>query len=1165
MSFVHLHCHTDYSLLDGACDIDQLMKIAAEQKMPAVAMTDHGNLFGAVKFYNAARAHEIHPVIGCEVYVAQQGHKARSDSDRYNHLVLLCETQEGYRNLINLVSTGYLDGFYYKPRIDLDLLSQHAKGLIAMSACLRGHIAETILADRYDDARRLAITYADIFGKNNFFLEVQDHHLEQDKRLTPQLNRLSHETGLKLVATNDSHYLRREDARAHEILLCIQTGKFLSDPNRMRWNTPDFYLKSRAEMMELFGELEDAIDRTGEIAERCHVSLEKVKEPFPKFHVPEGHSTDTYFEYAARQGFEARRPRLEALRAKGLLKHDLHEYEERLDREIQMIQKMKFSGYFLIVWDFIRYAKSKTIPVGPGRGSAAGSLVGYSMSITDIDPLQYGLLFERFLNPERISMPDIDIDFCMNRRGEVIQYVTEKYGRDQVAQIITFNTLQARAAIKDVGRVLEMPFADVERLTKMVPNVLNISLADAIKQEPGFEEAAKKDPRVAEILQVARRLEGLSRNCSVHAAGVVISPQPLKELVPLYKTNRDEIVTQFDGSDLEKLELLKMDFLGLTTLTLIDDALRLIERRHGIRLDPQDLPLDDQATYEVFGKAYTSGVFQFESGGMRDILRRYQPSRIEDLTALNALYRPGPIQGGMIDDFIERKWGRRAVQYDLPELKELLEETYGVIVYQEQVMQISNRLAGYSLGDADLLRRAMGKKKPEEMAKQRERFLQGAVERGFPPRKVEKIFDLMEQFAGYGFNKSHSAAYAYLAYVTAHLKAHYPVDFMAALLTSETGNTPKVVKYINECREMGITILPPDVNHSDWSFTPDERAAKVAPAASAAGEGRAIRFGLGAVKNLGQSAVEAIVRAREETGPFRSLHHFCERVDLSALNKRMIESLIRAGAMDSLEGTRSQNVAALDSAMESGQRVWRDRENGQVGLFGEMAHDETHAAQLPKVPDWSDKEKLAAEKEMLGFWVTGHPLDGYSDKIAELATHDSSRLEGLSKGAEIALCGVLTGITRKRNREGKPWVSMTIEDRNGSVEAMVFAASYERMAGEVVEDRAVLIRGLALPEDNAPPKISVQDIVPLDNARVDVPAVISIRVWLGRNGTTDKAQALESLFARKPGETQVRLRLELPRDFSVLLDVPAKVKPDREFRLEVEQICGPECLEKIAG
>jgi DNA polymerase III subunit alpha len=1150
MSFVHLHCHTDYSLLDGACDIDQLMKITVEQKMPAIAMTDHGNLFGAVKFYNAAKAAGVNPVIGCEVYVSQQGHKTRSDTDRYNHLVLLCENQEGYRNLINLVSSGYLDGFYYKPRIDLDLLAQHSKGLIGLSACLRGHIAETILSDKYDDARRVAHTYADILGKNNFFLEVQDHHLEQDRRLTPELNRLSHETGLPLVATNDSHYLRKEDARAHEILLCIQTGKGFNDPNRMRWSTPDFYLKTRDEMMELFGELEDAVDRTGEIAQRCQVNLEKVKNPFPKFDVPEGHGADSYFEYIARQGFEKRRPRLEAMRSKGSLKHDLAEYGERLDREIRMIQQMKFSGYFLIVWDFIRYAKSVGIPVGPGRGSAAGSLVGYAMAITDIDPLQYGLLFERFLNPERVSMPDIDVDFCMNRRGEVIQYVTEKYGREQVAQIITFNTLGARAAIKDVGRVLEMPFADVERITKLVPNVLNISLTEAIEQEPGFTDLRNRDAKVDDVLKVALRLEGLARNCSVHAAGVVISPQPLKELVPLYKTNRDEIVTQFDMGGLEKLALLKMDFLGLTTLTLIQDALRLIEKRHGVKLVPEDLPLDDKETYEVFCKGFTSGVFQFESSGMRDILRRYQPSRLEDLTALNALYRPGPIQGGMVDDFIERKWGRRAVLYDLPELKELLEETYGVIVYQEQVMQISNRIAGYSLGDADLLRRAMGKKKLEEMTKQRARFIEGSLARGFPQKKVEKIFDLMEQFAGYGFNKSHSAAYAFLAFVTAYLKAHYPIDFMAALLTSETGNTAKVVKYINECREMGITILPPDVNHSEWSFTPD---------------GQAIRFGMGAVKNLGQSAVEAIGRAREEIGKFTSLHEFCEKVDLGAVNRRMIESLIRAGAMDSLAGTRSRKFAGVEGAMEAGQRAWRDRESGQVGLFGEIAAGEPHTAPLPDVPEWSDKETLAAEKELLGFWVTGHPLDRYEDKISELASHHTGSLEGLAKNAEVALCGVLTGITRKRNKEGKPWVAMNVEDRNGSVEAMLFAGNYERLVSQIVEDQAVLVRALVLPEENAAPKLSVQDVVALDNARIDLPSVISIRVWLGRNGGVDRAQALEELFRRKPGPTAVRLRLEAARDFAVLLDVPAKVKPDKEFRAAVEAICGAEAIEKVAG
>jgi len=1148
--FVHLHCHTDYSLLDGACEISQLMDIAAAQKMPAVAMTDHGNLFGAVQFYNTAKAKGIHPVIGCEVYVSQQGRLTRSDSDRYNHLVLLCENQDGYRNLIDLVSTAYLEGFYYKPRIDKDLLSRHSKGLVAMSACLRGDINETLLADRYEEARRLAYTYQDIFGRGNFFLEIQDHGLEQDKRVTPQVNRLSVETGIPLVATNDAHYLNREDARAHEILMCIQTGKTMSDPARMHWDHPDFYLKSRAEMMQLFGELEDSLDRTWEIAQRCQVKLEKIKEPFPRFDVPAEHTTDTYFEFVARQGFEKRRPRLEALRAQGRLKHDLAEYAERLNREIKMIQQMKFSGYFLIVWDFIRFAKSRSIPVGPGRGSAAGSLVSYAMQITDIDPLEYGLLFERFLNPERISMPDIDIDFCMNRRGEVIQYVTEKYGRDQVAQIITFNTLGARAAIKDVGRVLDMSFADVDRITKLVPNVLNISLDDAIKAEPGFDELSKKDQRVADILQVAQRLEGLARNCSVHAAGVVISPEPLKNLVPLYKTNKDEIVTQYDMNGLEKLSLLKMDFLGLTTLTLIDDALKLIEKRHGVKLVLEDLPLEDPKAYEIFTKGFTSGVFQFESPGMRDVLMRYKPTRIEDLTALNALYRPGPMKGGMLDDFIERKHGRKAVAYDLPELRPILEETYGVILYQEQVMQISSRVAGYSLGDADILRRAMGKKKAEEMAAQRERFIKGALERNFPQKKVEKIFDLMEQFAGYGFNKSHSAAYAFLAFVTAFLKAHYPVDFMAALLTSETGNPAKIAKYINECRDMRITVLAPDVNSSDWNFTP---------------VGDAIRFGLGAVKNLGQSGVEAIRSARETGGQFRSIYQFCENVDLASMNRRMIESLIRAGAMDSFEGHRAQLMAAVEGAMEAGQSAQRARECGQEGLFGDAFGGEQHTERaLPKIAETSLREKLAGEKEMLGFYVTGHPLDQYDDKVHELATHTSGNLEGLEKGVEVALCGVITGVQKKRNREGKPWISMLLEDREGAVDALLFTTNFDRLSASVVEDQAVLVRGLVLPEDNAPPKISVQDIVPLEVARIPLPSLISIRVWIGKNGG-DRASQLSDLFQRKAGDTQVRLRLESPRDFTVVLDVPAKVRPDREFRAEIEKLCGAEAIEVLAN
>jgi DNA polymerase III subunit alpha len=1176
--FVHLHCHTDYSLLDGACEISQLMDLAAEQKMPAMAMTDHGNLFGAVEFYNKAKDHGIHPVIGCEVYVAQQGHTVKSDSNRYNHLVLLCENQEGYRNLIHLVSTGFLDGFYYKPRIDKDLLARHSRGLIALSACLRGDINETLLANRYDEAKRLAYQYSDLFGPKNFFLEVQNHGLEADGRVLPMLGRLSAETGIPLVATNDSHYLRKADARAHEILLCVQTGKKMSDTDRMRFEQPAFYVKSRAEMMALFGEVEDALDRTWEIAQRCQLKLDPVKEPFPKFPIPEGHSTDTYFEFVARQGFEKRRPYLEALASQGRLKHDFAEYGERLDREIKMIQQMKFSGYFLIVWDFIRFAKQKNIPVGPGRGSATGSLVSWAMAITDIDPLQYELIFERFLNPERISMPDIDIDFCTRGRGEVIQYVTQKYGTEQVAQIITFNSLGARAALKDVGRALDVSYSDMDRITKLVPTQpLNIKLSEARKMEPQLDEMAAKEPRVQDVLDVAQRLEGVARNVSVHAAGVVISPQPLKELVPLYKTNKDEIVTQYDMVGLEKLGLLKVDFLGLTTLTIIDDTLKLIERHRGEKLKVEELPLEDAATYRsVFCKGLTSGVFQFESAGMRDILRRYQPDRLDDLIALNALYRPGPMD--MIDDFIDRKQGRKEVTYDFPELKDILEESFGVIVYQEQVMRIASRLAGYSLGEADLLRRAMGKKKAEEMAKQRERFLEGAQAKGHSGRKVEKIFDQMAKFAGYGFNKSHSAAYAYLAFVIAYLKTHYPLEFMAALLTSETGNVSKIVKYTNECREMGIRILQPDVNSSEFTFTPvgtigkplpDGRGSVDEPRPSGSGmheaEGAGIRFGLGAIKNVGPNAVECVVSARASGGPFHSLFDFCERVDLGIVNRRLIESFIKAGAMDSF-GSRAQLTAVLDNAMENGARAWRDRANGQAGLFAALAAGAPAPEHpLPKVPDWNSQNKLAGEKEVLGFYITGHPLDQYMDKVRELATHRTSELEGLPKHAEVALCGILTGIQRKRNKEGKLWAALQVEDLEGALEAMVFSTQYDRLLSALQEDKAVLVRGLVLPEENAPPKVSIQEIVPLEMASLNLPSLISIRVPLNGSQESGRAARLHALFERKPGATEVRLRLEKSRDFSVILDLNARVRPDKEFRAELARICGQEALEILAN
>ena len=853
----------------------------------------------------------------------------------------------------------------------------------------------------------------------------------------------------------------------------------------------------------------------------------------------------------ARQGFEKRRGRLELLQQAGMLKESIESYGERLDHEIRIIQNMKYSGYFLIVWDFIRYAKAKDIPVGPGRGSAAGSLVAYCMEITDIDPLQYGLLFERFLNPERVSMPDIDIDFCMHRRGEVIHYVTEKYGREQVAQIITFNTLATKAAIKDVGRVMDMTFGEVDRLTKMVPNVLNIKLKDAIKQEPALQEQIKKEPRVAQLMEIAQRLEGVARNPSVHAAGVVIAPQPLQELVPIYKTAKDEVVTQYDMKSLDKLSLLKMDFLGLTTLTVIDEALRLLKDRKGVELKPEELPLDDEKTFGLLSRGLTSGVFQFESEGMRDILRRYHPERLEDLIALNALYRPGPIQGGMVSDFIERKHGRKKVSYDFAELKDLLEETYGVIVYQEQVMQIANRIAGYSLGEADLLRRAMGKKKAEEMAAQRERFMKGAEEKGFPKRKVAKLFDLMEQFAGYGFNKSHSAAYGFVAYVTAYLKAHYPVFFMAALLSSESGNMAKVAKYISECRDMDIRILPPDFNSGFWNFTPatDEE----------------ILFGLGAIKNLGKNAVAAIIAAREEVGTFESLFHFAESVDWQNVNKRMLESSIKAGAMDSFGGQRSQLTAALDGAVEAGQRASRDRSTGQHGLFDAMAAEAPPAEdRLPDIPEWPENQKLAWEKEVLGFYVTGHPLNVYLDKVNELSELDTVSVQKLDNGTTVALCGVLGSIVRKRNRESRMWAAGVLEDLKGTVDLLIFANQFESLGPQLVEDQAVLIRGDMRVDESGPVKISVNEIVPLDVAHAKLPHQVSITIHLD-NGAEQAVEKLRELFSSKPGDADVRLRLLRKQDFLMFYDLAYRVRADKAFRREVEQICGAGSIEVMSS
>ena len=1148
--FVHLHLHTDYSMLDGACDVEKLVARVKQLGMPAVAMTDHGNIFGAVHFVNAAHKEGIKPIVGCELYVCKKEdhniERTPPEGDTYNHLLVLAENEEGYRNLVRITSEASLHGFYYKPRVSKKFLAEHSKGLIALSGCLKGEVAEFLMEEKYAGAREAAAAYRDIFGKDNFFLEIQDQGLQQEHKIHPHLFRLEKELGLPMVATNDSHYLCEDDAHAQDVMVCIQTGKSIQEPNRMKFQGNQFFVKSYEEMARVFKDSPDVLTRTLAIAERCNMRLEKVSSPFPHFEVPPGYSLDSYFEHVTREGFARRMEVLRQHAERGILKHGLADYEQRLSREISIIQQMRFSGYFLIVWDFIRYAKERNIPVGPGRGSAAGALVAYSLGITDLDPLQHELLFERFLNPERVSMPDIDIDFCMNRRSEVIDYVTRKYGRENVAQIITFGTMAAKAAIKDVGRAMDIPYTDVDRIAKMVPTTLNIKLQDAIKEAPALQESYQKDTQVRELLNTALKLEGLVRNSGVHAAGVVIAPRPLTELVPLHKTKNDEIVTAFDMVAIEKMGLLKMDFLGLTTLTILDDALKLIEQVRGQKVTLDDIPLEDHETYEkVFHKGLTSGVFQFESHGMRDVLRRYQPNSIEDLTALNALYRPGPIQGGMIDDFIERKHGRRKIEYELPELKEILAETLGVIVYQEQVMQIANRLAGYSLGEADLLRRAMGKKKPEEMAQQRERFVQGATQRGFPNRKIEKIFDLMAQFAGYGFNKSHSAAYALLAYHTAYLKTHFPVEFMAALLTSVTGNTDDVVKYINECREMGIAVEAPDINVSDANFTP---------------HGAAIRFGLAAVKNVGHNAIESIVAGRKKLARYNSIFEFCENVDLRLLNKRVLESLIKSGAMDSL-GRRAQLMAVIDKAIERAQKTQRDAESGQHGLFGVFQQDESHDHndKLPNVPDWDEHQRLAAEKEILGFFITGHPLEKYKDKLEDfraLTTEDICALKNSTGKDEVYAGGVICNVRVLKSKKGEYYAQGTFEDMLGSVDLLVFPEAFRRLQEKVKLEVPVLVRGGVRVEEGSNPKLLVSEITSLEEAQPKLPRSLRIRIPL-ETATDGTVEALHSLFIERKGESKVLFDVERQGDFMVVMEAEGyNVQPDRNFIARVEQLCG---------
>ena len=1142
--FVHLHLHSHYSLLDGANRIGDVVSKAAELDMSALALTDHGNLFGAVQFHDEARAAGIKPIIGCEVYVARDGRHTKSGrSDRSNHLVLLAKDDTGYRNLIRLVSLGYQEGFYYRPRIDLDLLSTYSAGLLGLSACLKGQVAWNLSQEKFDEATEAAGQLSEILGPGNFYLELQDHGIEEQSFVNDHILKMSSALELPLVATNDCHYLEQDDSFAHDVLLCVQTGKTINDTNRLSYKTDQFFFKTADEMQKLFGHVPRALLNTLEVAEKCNYQFSETKNIFPEFEVPDGFNVDSYFEKVVRKGFEKRLPRLEELEKDGQLRHGITDYRTRLDDEIKMIQKMQFPGYFLIVWDFIRYARKEGIPVGPGRGSAAGSLVSYAMKITDIDPIQYDLLFERFLNPERVTPPDIDIDFCTHGRSKVIDYVTQNYGRENVCQIITFGTMAARGAIRDVGRGLNIPYAEVDRLAKLVPLEINTTLAKALDSVKELRELTSASPTYEQLVNVAQRLEGLVRHASTHAAGVVIAPKPLIDLIPLYKTTRGELMTQFPMSDLERLGLLKMDFLALTTLTVIDETLTQVREQFGVELDLAKVDLNEKKTLQLFRDGRTSGIFQFESGGMRDILRRLQPDRFEDLIALNALYRPGPIQGGMIDDFISRRHGTIEITYALPQLEETLRETYGVIVYQEQVMRIASLVGGFSLGQADLLRRAMGKKKKKVMEEQRKLFLLGAAKNGVDDKKANKIFELMAQFAAYGFNKSHSTAYALLAYQTAYLKTHYPTQFMSAILTSAMANTDDFVKYMNESREMGITVRPPDLNQSEVSF-------------HALGE--EIVFGLAAIKNVGEAAIRHIIERRESEGPFESIFHFGEIVDLRITNKRVLESLIKAGVFDSLHSSRKCLVEIIDKVIERGNRAQRDRLNGQKGLFAETDPDSKLNNTVPGIEEWGDREKWAYEKEALGYYISGHPLQKYGTELKNFSLTTASDLTEEESSKEISIGGVVTGFRPLQTRKGAAMATFVLEDLTGSIAVTVWPKTYEKCRDLLADGEIpVLVRGRCESDGRGETRVLASAIAPLDSLWKETIEKILISVLVPKIQGSLLAK-LQDLINSHPGDCPLEFEL-LKKDSYRIRVVPNSltgIKPVSSFVQGVEDLFG---------
>jgi DNA polymerase-3 subunit alpha len=1145
--FVHLHLHSQYSLLDGAIRLGDLVQRAVACHMPAVAITDHGNMFGAVEFYSLAKSANIKPIIGCEVYVAPGSRfdktNARGSSEASCHFMLLCQNLAGYRNLCRMVSAGFREGFYYKPRIDWDLLEQHNEGLIAMTACLGGELPTLINRGRMDEARSRAEAMSRVFDQDRLYLELQENFLPEQTVANKGLIQLGKELGLPLVATNDCHYLTRGDAYAHEVLLSIQTGKTMDDPNRMRFANDEFYVKTPEEMAALFKAVPEALSNTLAIADRCDLQLDFKTYHFPQYEKPDEKTLDEVLAEQAEQGLEERLTDIRLIRPAFSAEQE-QAYRDRLQIELETIHSMGFPGYFLIVADFINWAKNNGIPVGPGRGSAAGSLVAYAVRITDIDPMPYNLLFERFLNPERVSMPDIDVDFCIYGREDVINYVRQKYGEANVAQIITFGTMMAKGVIRDVGRALNMPYGEVDKIAKLVPGVLNITLQDAMEQEPRLKELAVKEPQVRKLIDIALSLEGLTRHASTHAAGVVVTPKPLPEYLPLYTDPKSGAqVTQFTMKFVEKIGLVKFDFLGLKTLTVIANAVRLIREGKDPEFDLRLVRDDDAETYRLLSAGETTGVFQLESSGMKEMLVKLKPSCFEDIIAACALYRPGPLGSGMVDDFILRKHGKKDIPYEFPQLEPILKDTYGVIVYQEQVMLIAQVLARYSLGGADLLRRAMGKKNSDEMAEQKEIFLKGAKENRLDGKKAEAVFDLMEKFAAYGFNKSHSAAYAMVAYQTAYLKTHYPVEFMAALLTEDMENTDKVIKNIGEVRTMGIEVLPPDINASSRTFTVHDKA---------------MRFGLGAVKGVGGAAIEAILEFRQEQ-PFASLHDFCERVDLRKVNKKVADALVKCGAFDSLGGKRAQYMEVLEDAMEVGQKVQREKAAGQESLFGTdeiVSHRGNGYGKLPEIDEWPEKILLGFEKEALGFYITGHPLARHLATLKRFATCDTSGLGDRADKEEVRIGGMVAALKELITKKGDRMAFVTLEDLSGSVEMVVFPEVYQASAELLKSDTPLLVSGtLDVGEETC--KLMAREIVSLQEVNQRQTSRVHFRLTtLGLD--EEQLRALREIMVRHRGECDPMLHLVIPDRSETIFRLPAtlKVSASDEIMEEAERLFG---------